>query len=691
VSNPIADIADMIRQAEQHADDSAAERLRAIEYYRGEMRDTPTEEGRSKAVSRDLRAQIKRVLPSLMRTILGADTVVEYLPVGPDDEAVAQQASDYVNFVVLPECDMRRTIENGLHDALLQRNGILKWGWVSKRSVQITDYTGLPEEAVQMLMGEDGVEVLSADPVETQTEMGPITLYDVRARRSVVDGRLEVSGVPRERFLIHPDAVTIETSPLVGEKTTLTRSDLVAMGYDREEIDELPVGDRDDDDRDALRDYNGDSDEPHRPNEQIDYYDVYVRFDADGDGIAELRHMCFAGGLNERNLLLDEEAEEPQFADIKTMAQPHQWEGVSLADDLMDIQRIKTVLLRQTLDNLYWQNNLQPIFDESAVVDVEPLYKPAFGKPIRLRAGSSPQQAVTYAPVPFTAAQSYGMLEYLDHEAQARTGVSETAGGLSPDALQNMTATASSMIEQASIGQVELMARTAAEGLRRMFAGILRTIVKHQDVPRTVRLSGKWVQFDPRSWNASMDCTVNTGLGAGTRERDLQTLQYVMGLQEKLFAAFGPQNPFVSPKNVWEAVSKVVEAAGLKTPSLYFTEPDAEQVQKQMEEQAQKPTPEQEKMQAQMQLEQAKMQQNMQLEQARMQAARDKEQAQMQADMAVQAQRIGAERDKTAAEMAQRAKEHQDQMALEWAKLAQGAASSARDAAKPVEKPKAVA
>jgi Skp family chaperone for outer membrane proteins len=690
VPNPIATIADMIRQAEEHADDSASERLRAIEYYRGEMKDTPTEEGRSKAVSRDVRSQIKRVLPSLMRTILGADTVVEYLPVGPNDEEAAQQASDYVNFVVMPKCDLRRVIEDALHDALLQRNGIIKWGWVNKRTVQITSYSGLPEEAVQTLIGEDGTELLSAEPQEVQTDLGPITLYDVTVRRSVVEGRLEVSSVPRERFLIHPDAVNIPDSPITGERTTLTRSDLVAMGYDRDVIDALQVGDREDDDRDALRDYEGDSDEPHKPNEQIDYYDVYVRFDADGDGIAELRHMCFAGGLNEQNLLRDEEAEEPQFADVKTMAQPHQWEGVSLADDLMDIQRIKTVLLRQTLDNLYWQNNLQPIFDESAVVDSEPLYKPSFGKPIRLRAGAVPQQAVYYAPVPFTAAQSYGMLEYLDREAEGRTGVSETAAGLSPDALQNMTATASSMIEQASIGQVELMARTAAEGLRRMFAGILRTIVKHQDVARTVRLSGKWVQFDPRSWNASMDCTVNTGLGAGTRERDLQTLQYVLTLQEKLFTAFGPQNPFVSPMNVWEAISKVVEAAGLKTPSLYFSEPDPEQVQQQIDAQAQKPTPEQEKLQAQMQLEQAKMQQDMQLEQARMQAARDKEAAQMQADMAVQAQRIEAEREKATAELAFRQKQHQDQMALEWAKLARDAANSARDAVAP-EKPKAVA
>lgn len=673
----LTQIARMIEAAEKHADDTAADRLRAIEYYRGEMKDTPFEEGRSRQVTRDVREQIKRVLPSLMRTILGSDTVVEYQPVGMGDEAGAKQATEYVNLVVSPECNLRRVIEDALHDACLLRNGVIKWNWITTRKVQLTSYTGLTDEALGLLTAEGG-EIVEQDSQPTQTDMGPVLLHDVTVRRAIDEGRLVVSGVPRERFLIHPDAVSIEDSPIVGERTTLTRSDLVAMGYDREVIYDLPVGEREDDDTDALRDMDGDEEEPHKANDQIDYYDVYVRFDADGDGIAELRHMCFAGGLKAKNLLMDEEAEEAQFADIKIISQPHQWEGVSIADDVMDIQRVKTVLLRQTLDNLYWQNNLQPYVKMEAVENPDAVLNPKFGQPIQIKREFQLEDAVRWNPVPMVADRSFAMLEYMDREAERRTGVSDMASGLDPDALQNMTATASNMVEQASIGQVELMAKTAAEGLRRMFAGILRCIVKNQDVARTVRLRGEWVQYDPRSWNAGMDCSVNTGLGAGTRERDMQMLMGVIALQEKLFAAFGPNNPFVKPNNVWEAISKAVEASGLKTPALYFTEPDPQEVQAQLDAAAQQPTPEQEKLQAQMQLEQAKMQQTMQLEQARMQAARDKEQAQMQADMAVQAQRIGAEREAAQAEMAFKRTQHQDQMALEWAKLAQSAHSSAQ-------------
>ena len=121
------------------------------------------------------------------------------------------------------------------------------------------------------------------------------------------------------------------------------------------------------------------------------------------------------------------------------------------------------------------------------------------------------------------------MLEYLDKEASDRTGVSDMSSGLPPDALQNVTAKASAMVEQAGIGQAEMMVRTVADGLRRLFLGLFKLTIRHQDVPKMVRLRGEWVEFDPRQWNAEMDCTVNTGLGAGTRERDMMMMQQVMG------------------------------------------------------------------------------------------------------------------------------------------------------------------
>lgn len=656
MTDQISIIADMVKQSEDHATELSKDRLRAIEYYQGVMKDTPSDDGRSKMVTRDVRANIKKVLPSIMRTILNADEVVEFTPVNEGDEAGADQASDYMNFVVLPETSARDAIYDAIHDALLLRNGILKWWFEEKQAVQISKHTGLDENALGQLASGDDVEILEQsqrmETIEAEGQVFESPVYDVKIRRVFTKRDLRCAAVPRERFLIHPDAVTLPESLLTGEKTTLTRSDLIAMGYDRDLIESLALAKEDDTESDARRGNVNNVSDAEKANEPIDYYDLFIRVDRDGDGIAELRHMIFAGGLTEKNLLEDDEVDEVQFCDICVMRQPHQWEGISLADDLMDIQRGKTVLLRQTLDNIYWQNMPQPIMQDGIITNPDAVMNPEFGKPIRVKQGNDVRTALGFNTVPFVATHSFAMMEYLDAEAQDRTGVSDASAGLAPDALQNMTAKASAMIEAAGIGQTEMMVKNVAEGLKRFFRGMLRLSIRHQDMPRTVRLRNEWVQMDPRQWNAEMDCAVNTGLGAGTRERDMMMMQQILMLQEKMLAGFGPDNPFVKPENIYAAVTKLAESAGLKTPSLYFTEPNPEEVKAKLDAMKNAPSPEQMKLQGQMQIEQAKMQ--MDTEKTKMQMAADanREQAQMQADLQVKNAEIIADRQKQADKLA---------------------------------------
>jgi hypothetical protein len=340
---------------------------------------------------------------------------------------------------------------------------------------------------------------------------------------------------------------------------------------------------------------------------------------------------------------MNEESDKAPYAILVCERRPHQWEGTSIADDTMEIQQIKTVLLRNTMDNIYAQNDMQPVYQEGAITDLDALFNPAFGKPISVRPGVSARDALNYNIVPFVAPATFEMLGYLDEELTDRTGISEASSGMAPDALQNMTAKASSMVEAAGIGQTELIVKTLAKGLAQFFKGLLHATIKHQDMPRTVRLRGKWVQVDPRQWNASMDVKINTGLGAGTRERDMVMMTMVTNIQEKMLAGLGPDNPFVKPDNVYNAISKLIEAAGLKTPSLYITEPDPEEVQAKLEAAQNQPDPEAQKAEAQMAIEQAKLEGSMQLKQLEMQANRDKEMAQMQADLEVEKAKLQSE------------------------------------------------
>lgn len=596
-----AQVSQLVKDCENYRDELSVDRIKAMEYYDGEIRDTPADPNRSKVVSRDVRSAIKKVLPSLIRTIIGNDKVVEYQPVNEGDEAAAEQATDYINYVVFPESDGYDAVQDAAHDALKLRNGIIRWWYDKKRKVQVSKHTGLDEQALVQLVADDDVEVLEQEAYEEQidTPQGPqpVKLYNVKIRRVSEYGCTKLAAVPLEEFLIHPDAISIDDSPITGMKTRLRRSDLVEMGYDRERVDSFPASGSDIEEEieefTRRRDAFDENDSIVKALQEVDYYELYVKIDADDDGIAELRRMSFAGGLAEVNLLDDEEWDEVPFADLIVERRPHQREGNSVTDDLAEIQRVKTVLMRQTLDNLYWQNNQQPIVQEGVIQNPESVLNPKFGQPIRVAQGIDVRGAVGYNTVPFVAEQSFGMLSYLDQEATDRTGISDASAGMAPDALQNMTAKASSMIEAAGVGQTELMVRTFAQSLKRVFQGLLRLVIKHQDKPRTVRLRNQWVTFDPRQWNADMDVTVNTGLGAGTRERDMMMMQVVGAQQEKLLAAYGPvNNPYVSAENIWNSVSRGVEAAGLRTPDLYFTKPTPEQIEQLQKAQANKPDPE---------------------------------------------------------------------------------------------------
>ncbi len=171
-------VGELVKAAEDYRDERSADRVMAMDYFDGDsgemQKHIPSDDGRSKVVSRDVRAAIKKALPSIYRTILGNDEIVEYQPVGEGDEDTAQQATDYVNYVALPECDGRQSIEDAINDAVRLRNGILKWWQEKKVDIKVSLHTGLDEMAFTQLVSDDDIEVLEhserVEKIETAVE-----------------------------------------------------------------------------------------------------------------------------------------------------------------------------------------------------------------------------------------------------------------------------------------------------------------------------------------------------------------------------------------------------------------------------------------------------------------------------------------------------------------------------------------
>lgn len=599
------------------------DRQKALQAYRADPYGDEVE-GRSKHVATDVQDTIEAMLPELLRPYLSAGKIGEFQPTQPEDDAFCEQATDYVHHCFVTDNKGDEQLYIAFQDALLEKTGIFKAWWQEEEKVEETEHSGLNElQLVDLLTPEEGeeIEILGQ-------EEGEDGLWSIRIKRTWTDGRLATDVIPPDEFFVSPECRNdLDKANCCGQRRTATYSDLIAEGYPKAKLDEIPSGDDAGDDTNDVRHNNRfqgggqDSDSPDPSRREITVYEAYIRMDHDGDGIAELRRVVCGG--NAYTILENEAVDQHPYSLTCPSWTSHKIIGKAVADLVRDIQRLRTVIIRQMLDNLYLANNPQKEVNVDRIANMDDVLTSRIGGIIRSKKELG---AVREIVTPFTASASFPMLEYIDKIKEERSGVSRNSQGLNPDILQNVTATAVAQVTQGSQSRLEMISRVLAWGVKSHFKKMLRVIVNHQDKARTVRLRNKWVDVDPRHWNAEMDCVVNVGLGAGTRERDMMVMQQVMGLQQTLLQGFGPDNPFVKPENISNALSRLVESAGLKTPSLYFTEPDPAEVQQQLEALRNKPDPEREKLQAQMMIEDKKIQAN-----------RDKENAQMQADLRVKA------------------------------------------------------
>ncbi len=75
----------------------AETRLKSLQYYNAEPYGNEIE-GSSQIVTTEVRDTVESIMPSLMKIFLSGDKVAQFDPTGPEDEQVADQATDYANY-----------------------------------------------------------------------------------------------------------------------------------------------------------------------------------------------------------------------------------------------------------------------------------------------------------------------------------------------------------------------------------------------------------------------------------------------------------------------------------------------------------------------------------------------------------------------------------------------------------------
>lgn len=618
-------------------DDLTNERAKAIDYYYGRPFGNEVE-GRSHVVSKDVADTIEWIKPSIVRIFTAGEDVVRFDPIGPEDEKSAKQETDYVNYIIQQKNDWTQVIYEWVTDAMITRNAYCMAYWDDTPSYSKQTYQGLTDDqfaliAQDVLTGkleivghseypnpdippQPLIDPMAGPVIDPMTGMPvmipPPNLHDVEFRQIRSYGCVRLVVLPPERCRVSEKCreMSLQNTPFFEYWEFKTISELREMGLNVP--DDIPDDGGVEEDilsisRDvgriqALYERDVSSDPAMR---RVRVRMVWIRFDYNEDGISELLQCIVVG----RQILRMDEVDTIPVACIVPTPVPHRHIGLSVADIVMDLQEIRSGMLRQIVDNAYLQNNGR--YGISNKVNLDDFLTSRPGGVVRVDTENADTGGHFFPLVhPFMAAPALQIMEYLDQVRQNRTGTNAYFTGVDQNAL-NKTASGIAQLTSSASQRVELMARVFASGVKEMFRIVHELTLKHSRMADTIKLRGEWITVDPRQWQSRSDMTISVGLGVGNKEQLLANLQRILQFQLPSL-----QIGIATPENVYNTLTEMTKAAGFPASEKFFTDPNSKPPE------PPKPDPKVIEIQA-------KMQMNRDDNQTKLQIEREKTQADM--------------------------------------------------------------
>ena len=553
----------------------SAQRALAIDYYLGEKFGTEIE-GRSQVVSFDVQDTIESALPQLLKVFVSGDKVVEFSPKGPDDQQEAEQETDYINHVVMEKNNGFEVFYVWFKDALLSKNGYVKVYFEEDESVDEESYEGLTDAQVQMMASDDNVTIKEiesfpdpsvnveqltqqamqqgADPSMIEVPM----LHNVKIEVKDVRGEVKVCNVAPENILVSVDTAgtCMQKSRFVQHREYMQRATVAeTFGLSKQKAKELQSDTAQGWDQESnARDIYSEEYDRALEQDEVLVKDTYILVDGE-----RWRYVVIGN-----EVIYKEKSDIVPFASLTPMIMPHRHIGRSYADLTMDIQLIKSTLLRGQLDNMYLANNGRYAISDRVNLDDMLTSRPGG----IVRTEGDPMTAImplSHPPLPATA---YSLVEYMDNMKEKRTGVTAYNQGLDSNSL-NKTASGIAQVMSAAQQRIELVARTFAEtGVKDLFMMVHRLVRMNYTKPDVIRLRSQWVEVDPRGWKNRKDLTISVGLGTGNKDQQLAHLSTIIQMQKEAIQA-----GLTSPEKIYNALAKLTQNAGFKNPEEFWTNP----------------------------------------------------------------------------------------------------------------------
>jgi hypothetical protein len=446
--------------------------------------------------------------------------------------------------------------------------GIIKWRWEKIGRTEKKDLEGLSEDETLLIAAHKDVKITGYN--EREDGAG----YDVTAERTFVDydgPRFELLA-PWE-FLRHPNYKDIEKSPFVAHKKKVTVDYLRRMekhGFYKNINEAInsgaPVIGDDFTEQKIFtsdgyqRDSEPSSDEARK---EVVLYECYTQLDTDGDGLLNNKIVSLIGRTIIRDV--DNVYGRPPFSIIKCIKDTHKFSGIPISEYMIDLQRLNTFLLRQTIDNIAQSNNSRKVYNPK-IVNMADLLDNRPGAGIRIKDGVDVRTAIMELPtnpVNSSVMQFFGICKELGEQ---RTGVSKAFKSVG-DTYNQTAAGQNAAIQQASI-RVRKMAKIMSGGWKDLFRAMIMMNHKFMTEPLSIRITAnKYIDMKAEDLEGKMDIDINVLMGSNSKQQTIQNMQQLLAIGGQI-SSLGI--PALDKDNTSKMFEEIVKSMGYKDPEPFM-------------------------------------------------------------------------------------------------------------------------
>jgi len=576
-----------LENIKQCSDDMAtfdSDRQDALRYYRSEHDIVPFDKGRSQATTTDLMDTIEWMMPTLLQIFTSDNEIASLRPYRMDDTEGVKDMDDLVNYQLRTRNEWWLELHDWFKEALTLKISPVKYQHIKERVEIPKEYEALDEIEMQALLTKENVEIVDTkqnviqegytDPV-TGAEVPPVVQYDVKVRIISEDETNIFEAIPSENIGFPLDTKNMKTCRFFYEKIYLDKwqfekaygksaivdCEATTQHLDANSFGGHPVTVERFKDLGGIQNFMWDQEK-----KQFIVYECFFPNPKNGDPWI----VCLCGN----NMLKNEYNKygKPNYEVLTPVKMAHRMAGLSLFDILKDIMQIRTALLRQMLDNVYYGNNARYFGDPTRMNLNDWLNNKAPGSLVRVTGDPSTiLMPIPTAPLP---QWTFSLMEMMQSEKDYHSGVPRSFQGVNSNQLSDTWRGQASQINQAAMRVQMIASLFAWTGVVPLIKDFMDCNIKFLSKKAAIRVLDSYREIDPDNLVNRADVIVNIGIGNATKE---QTIMYMQQLLAIYGNAFKIGSPSVNHQNFFFVMKELVKAMGYRNTQDFVTDPNLTQ------------------------------------------------------------------------------------------------------------------